>query len=221
MLCKLYGREEVEVREAPWKRRSPASHTEGAIRRRSTRGGSESAQLLDRIDELNAELVRRSNEAFEQGFKAGEAAARKGLEEQTKSSVETLARTVTEVASTRAGVMRRAEADTVRLSIEIARRVLHREVSINPNALGDLVRAALDKLQAQEVYRVRIHPSQQRLLKSCLEQAGRSSVEIIADNSRPVGGALFEVSRGSLDASVETQLSEIEKGLTDEMERRA
>jgi flagellar assembly protein FliH len=221
MLCKLYGREEVEVREAPWKRRGPTSPSEGMIRRRSARGGSESAQLLDRIDELNAEMVRRSKEGYDQGFKAGEAAMRKSLEDQTKNSVGNLARTVTEVATTRAGIMRRAEADTVRLSIEIARRVLHREVSINPTALGDLVRAALDKLKAQEVYRVRIHPSQEKLLQSCLEQAGRATVEIVADNSRPVGGALFEVSRGSLDASVETQLREIENGLTDEMERRA
>ena len=35
------------------------------------------------------------------------------------------------------------------------------------------------------------------------------------------GSAVFETSRGELDASVDTQLAEIERGLTDVLERRS
>jgi flagellar biosynthesis/type III secretory pathway protein FliH len=45
-------------------------------------------------------------------------------------------------------------------------------------------------------------------------------VEIVSDAAQARGGALFEISRGALDASVETQLREIERGLVDEMEMR-
>jgi flagellar biosynthesis/type III secretory pathway protein FliH len=54
------------------------------------------------------------------------------------------------VAGAREEVLRRAEADVVKLSIEIARRVLHRELAMDSSALGGLIRAALEKLQAQE-----------------------------------------------------------------------
>ena len=79
-------------------------------------------------------------------------------------------------------MIRRAEADTVRLAIEIARRVLHREISVDPSALSALVGAALEKLRNQEIYRVRIHPDLEKLVKSSLEQFGRSAgIEVIPD----------------------------------------
>jgi flagellar biosynthesis/type III secretory pathway protein FliH len=43
---------------------------------------------------------------------------------------------------------------------------------------------------------------------------------VIHDPSQQQGGAVFEISRGALDASVETQLREIECGLTDQLEAR-
>jgi flagellar assembly protein FliH len=139
-----------------------------------------------------------------------------------QETVERLAATISELAATRGDAIRRAEADTVRLSIEIARRVLHRELSIDTSALESLIKAALQKLQSQEVYRVRVHPDQEKIVRNCLDQIGRSpAVEVVNDPVQPRGGAVFEIARGSLDASVETQLREIERGLIDRLDARA
>jgi flagellar biosynthesis/type III secretory pathway protein FliH len=43
---------------------------------------------------------------------------------------------------------------------------------------------------------------------------------VISDPVQREGGAVFEIGRGSLDASVETQLAEIERGLIDKLEAR-
>ena len=132
-----------------------------------------------------------------------------------------MAAAIVELAETRGDTIRRAEADTVRLSIEIARRVLHRELSVDSSALEALVKAALEKLQSQEVYRVRIHPDQEKMVRACLGQSGRGqSVTVVGDPAQPKGAAVFEISRGSLDASVDTQLAEIERGLVDQLENR-
>jgi flagellar assembly protein FliH len=99
--------------------------------------------------------------------------------------------------------------------------VLHRELTVDTSALGALIKAALEKLQAQEVYRVRVHPDQAKIVRSCLDEMGRSqAIEVIHDASQRQGGAVFEIQRGALDASVETQLREIECGLTDQLEAR-
>jgi flagellar assembly protein FliH len=173
-------------------------------------------------EELNAAIEQRVRQAYESGFREGEAAARQGAEGQVREAVETLAATVVEVAATRSDVMRRAEADMVRLSVEIARRILHRELSLDTSALEALIRAALEKLRSQEVYRVRVHPDHERLVRACLLQIGRDpDIEVVADASQPRGGAVFEISRGSLDASVETQLREIENGLADHLGERS
>ena len=48
-----------------------------------------------------------------------------------------------------------------------------------------------------------------------------AALEIIADPQLTPGSALFETARGELDASVGTQLDEIQRGLTDLVRRRS
>ncbi|PWT98253.1 MAG: hypothetical protein C5B51_29605, partial [Terriglobia bacterium] len=124
-----------------------------------------------------------------------------------------------DVAGCRSEAIRSAEADIVRLSVEIAQRIIHRELSTDPSALESLIRAALEKLASQEVHRVRVHPGQAQLVQACLEESGRAAnVEVVSDAALPPGGAIFETARGSLDASLATQLKEIERGLAGQLE---
>ena len=97
-------------------------------------------------------------------------------------------------------------------------RVVRRELSANPDALRGLVMAALEKLQGQEISRVKVHPSHVSMVKSCLQQAlSGGQVEVLPDPSREPGSVIFETTRGNLDASVDSQLQEIERGLTDRL----
>jgi flagellar assembly protein FliH len=160
--------------------------------------------------------------AYESGVREGEATARQKLEGEVRRAVEQLAVSAAQVAASRADALRRAEADVVQLSMEIARRVLHRELSVDPAALGALVRAALDKLATQRVCRVRVHADQEQLVRATLAQLGRGDeIEIISDATQPRGSAVFETENSSLDASIDTQLREIERGLADRLQERA
>jgi flagellar assembly protein FliH len=213
MLSRVLTETEAEVAPPRWLSQVPG----GAVPAARPRHRSESE-----AEARNAAVEQRVRQAYESGFREGEAAARQSAESQVREAVEKLAATVVEVAATRSDAIRRAEADTVRLSIEIARRILHRELSLDTSALEALIRAALEKLRSQEVYRVRVHPDQEQLVRACLQQIGRDpDIEVVSDASQPRGGAVFEISRGSLDASVETQLREIEHGLADHLEERS
>ena len=220
MLSRVLTETETQVTPAVWRNRDPGSG--GSVVRPERKFESEAKAREARNEELNAAIEQRVRQAYESGFREGEAAARQSAESQVREAVEKLAATVGEVAATRSDVMRRAEADMVRLSVEIARRILHRELSLDTSALEALIRAALEKLRLQEVYRVRVHHDQEQLVRACLQQIGRNpDIEVVSDASQPRGGAVFEISRGSLDASVETQLREIENGLADHLEERS
>jgi flagellar assembly protein FliH len=223
-LCRVFGPDDIEVTEVPWKQKGSGANGPPAIGRAkhlNTGAREENARLLERIEELNQLLEERTKEAWEQGLRAGDAAARKSLDDEVRTTLQGLAATVADVSSTRSETIRRAEADTVRLAIEIARRVLHRELSLDPSALEALIKAAIAKLQNQEICRIRVHPDQEKLMRTCLEQAGRgSSVEILCDPGQSRGGVSFEINRGTLDASVDTQLREIENGLVDQLGKR-
>jgi len=218
MLSRVLDPNAVEVEPVAWRISTPAAR---ARRPLPAAHGGEAAVLGARIQELTEASERQAQQAYEAGHRAGEVTGRAVSQEAVRQAVEKLSEAVGEVAGARADVLRRAEADVVKLAIEIARRVLHRELSLDTSALEGLIRAALEKLQAQEVYRVRIHPEQQMVLRACLEQSGRAgNIEVVSDPSQPRGGAVFEMSRGALDASAETQLQEIERGLIDQLQER-
>ena len=195
----------------------PLSET-GAGRKPGGRG-PDPAEATARLER---QAEQREREAHAAGFREGEAAGKRSAAAELEPALERLARSIQEMAGLRSAMRREAEADMLRLALEIARRVLHRELAVDPSALEALVHAALEKLQNQEVYRVRVHPSHEKTVKACLEQSGRGqSITVIGDPVQREGGAVFEIGRGSLDASVETQLAEIERGLIDKLEARA
>jgi len=170
---------------------------------------------------MGAAAEQQARQAYETGLRAGDGAARKALEAETRAAIDRLTATIVDVAATRAEIIERAEADTVRLAIEIARRILHRELTVDVNALKALTKSALQKLQSKEIHRVRVHPGQEKLVRASLLENGRGQgVEVIADPSLPPGGILFDIGRGVLDASVGTQLDEIARGLTDQLDNR-
>jgi flagellar assembly protein FliH len=168
-----------------------------------------------------AAIEQQMRQSYEAGLRDGEAYGRKKLEQQVQEVVGRMAAAMSEVASVRSQVIGRAGADVVRLSMDIARRVLHRELSLDPAALEALVRAALEKLGTQELYRARVHPNQAALVRRCLQEfRPATTIEVVSDVSQPEGGMIFESAQGALDASVETQLLEIERGLADRLGAR-
>jgi flagellar assembly protein FliH len=221
MLSRVLKDVSLDVKPVVWRSNAPVA-VAAPPKAARTETAEETFQLRDKIAELTSATESQCRQAYDAGYRAGEAEARRNLEAEVKETVERLSATISELAATRGEAIRRAEADTVRLAIEIARRVLHRELSMDTSALESLIKAALEKLQSQEVYRVRVHPDQERIMRSCLDQMGRSqAVAVVNDPVQPKGGAVFEIARGSLDASVETQLREVERGLIDRLDARA
>ena len=140
---------------------------------------------------------------------------------QLEPVVQQLGRTIADLATLRSRFRAEAERDVVQLALAIARKVLHRESSIDPDALLGLVKAALAKLDAREVHKVRLNPQDAAMLRRRLDQIGLpKGVEIEGDFSMPPGSAIFDTLHGTMDASVESQLSEIERGFADMLRGR-
>ncbi len=162
------------------------------------------------------EFERRLRAAHEAGWREGEAAARRRLD----AVIEQLARSVEDLATLRARLRRQAEADLVHLAVAIARRILRRELSLDPDAIAGLVHAALQRLAGQEIACVRVHPELVVAVRTALaEGQGGQAAEVVADARLEAGAVIFETERGNLDASVETQLAEIERGLADRLRK--
>src|SRR5580704_13564651 len=158
--------------------------------------------------------------AHQQGVQEGQASVRQELAGQLEAMNVRMARAIEEMSGMRRRFRQEAEEDVVKLALAIARRVLHRELTVAPDALLGLVKAALEKIEAREVHTVRIRPEDATMVKQFLGKMGLPQrVEVVSDPGRERGAAIFDSNRGALDASVETQLSEIERGLADLVRR--
>jgi flagellar assembly protein FliH len=184
--------------------------------------GEENGPSIDaQLSALAAEAERKMTEAFERGRREGRLEGERAAMAQLDPVISKLARTIADVASSGSALRRDAEEDVVKLAVAVARRILHRELSLDPEAVLGLVKVALDRVDAQEVHRVRTHPDDApRIAAEIGSMSLVEKIQVLADSTLERGAVLFETKRGILDASLSTQLAEIERGLTDRIQRR-
>lgn len=198
-----------------WKRVGQEPREEAAAQAPEQRGAA--AGTPEQRPE-GADTERRIEEAHRRGFVEGEARGRQTASQQVQAAVERLARSAAEFLALRPQARREAEEDVVQLALAVARRVLRRELTVDPGAILGLVKAAMEKLDARDLRKIRAHPETAALLGKYLLDAGLPErMEIVPDGALEKGAAILETARGSLDASVDTQVAEIERGFTDLM----
>ena len=160
-----------------------------------------------------------AKEAYQRGFAEGTLVGKGQAAAEVQPVLDRMGHTLAELATLRSRLRRDAEKDLLQLAIAIARRVLHREVTVDPESIEGIIKVALEKLESRDTCRVRVHPDQAMFLKGSFARFHAGKLDLIADPSLRVGDVIFETSQGTLDASIESQLSEIERGFADRLHR--
>jgi flagellar assembly protein FliH len=182
---------------------APAAPAEDPLRR----AAAEAAALLQRArqeaEDLRAE-ARRSG--WEEGFATGRAAAEAAAAEMLRAA---------RVERTRARAERRAafralEWDLAALAMEMASRVLQRELETAPEEVVALARRLVQRTEGP--VRLRVHPDLAPVLWA--EQASLPRpVDVVPDAEVDRGGVVLEGEDGVLDASVSGRLSRVAAAL--------
>jgi flagellar assembly protein FliH len=198
----------------------PANYPAGS----SAQADSELAHAIvtqqTRIQQLERELEQRPKQAYQKGFAEGQTTGAQQSAAKIEPALARLAESLRELASLRRKYLLEAEADAVKLAVAVARKILHRELSVDPESLLGVVKAAFERVDARDIHRIRLNPEDQPIVQAHLAAAGvPPQIELIADASLERGGVVIETSRGCLDASVASQLKEIERGLVDMVRR--
>lgn len=165
---------------------------------------------------LEPSVEAQLQDAYQRGRAEGEATANQRAGAMAAPVLENFGAAVRSLADARKQARQEAEATMVQLALAIARRILHREIATDPDAILGLVRSGFDRVNARELHRLRMSPNDaQIVLDNRADLALPPSVEILPDSTLPPGSAIFETTRGELDLSAHTQLEEIERGFTD------
>jgi flagellar assembly protein FliH len=167
----------------------------------------------------DAQQDEARKEAFQRGFSEGRTVGHSQAAAELQPVMDRLTRSLSDLASIRNRVRKAAESDLLKLAIAVARRVLHRELTLDPGSIEGLIRVALEKLESRDLCRVRVHPDQEPVIRTLLGRFSAASVELIPDPTLQCGDVMFETSHGTLDGSIEAQLQEIERGFADRLRR--
>jgi flagellar assembly protein FliH len=159
-------------------------------------------------------LAALEREAFAKGFAQGEQAGADQASQRGEAMLYRLMQTIEELTQVRAQMIQQTERQMVQLALAVARRVIHREVSLDPDLLVAMARVALERLGETAQVTVRLHPEDYQAAgaERVAQQAG-SNVTVVADAHLSRGGCRIESDMGMLDAGVDAQLQEIARAL--------
>lgn len=160
--------------------------------------------------EQQAHLAALERDAFTKGYAQGERAGLEAGGERAEAMLRRLAATLEELSTLHGQMMRQAEGQLVELSLAIARRVLHREVSVDPELAAALAHVALERLGGTSPAVIRLHPDDYtRVTGHDTDPWNGRDVKVVPDPAVARGGCRVESEFGYIDASVDAQMDEM------------
>ena len=162
------------------------------------------------------DLNEIEREAFEKGFAAGERSGMKMAERRIEVALKRFSKSLQEVARLRNEIVAHTENDLVELALQIARKLVHREIQIDEEIIVTLVRVALEKLSVNSEITVWVSSQDQEVLQNHLGELmsdGDWKVVFKVNQEFKRGDCVVESQYGSADARISAQFQEIEKDL--------
>lgn len=167
-----------------------------------------------------AEKVRA--QAEQAGRQAAEAAIEQILDEKVAQQMQTLApaleQAVAQIVDSQADWQRHWERSIVQLACALARRIIHRELSHQPDITLTWVREALELVSGAGEITVRLNPHEINTLRTQVDAliavfSPAAQARVVADDTISVGGCRIDTQFGSIDQQIETQLMRITEEL--------
>ena len=170
-----------------------------------------------RIDDRN--LISR---AKEEADAIKEAAAKEGYNaglEAAKFDIENIKASLAEFMNAKQEVYNSIAPDILEISFDIAKKIIKKEMSEDPQVLLENIKDIMKGLSKEETkITLRVNPSQAAILKQDVPEVATSlgleaKIIVVSDENVMEGGCLVTTTNGVIDATVESQLAIISEVL--------
>jgi flagellar biosynthesis/type III secretory pathway protein FliH len=166
------------------------------------------------VDSAEEERMRAIEEARAQGY----ATCRAEMEAEVRDRVSNFTSMVEDLTAQRKRLLMESEEAVMKLSCDIARRIVAKMAEVDEAVVLDIVRNAIGHLSDRQKVTIRVNPADAVVLRAhgdeLAEASGAGSmVEILEDARIKRGGCLIEGESGSVEAQLDRQVDMIEKAL--------
>ncbi len=168
----------------------------------------------DRSDPPDKEQIEQR--AFENGYRQGEKAGLEAAEKRLDSLMKRYANAIREISSLKPALYAQAEREVVKLALEVAKKIVRREVRVDPEIIQTLVKVALQHVAVKSPVTIRLHPADHEYLlqlqtSSSTREGSEREAVYLADKSIERGGCLIETDCGDVDARIDEEFREVER----------
>jgi flagellar assembly protein FliH len=164
--------------------------------------------------EQEARLAALEREAFTKGYAAGERAGVEAGARRADAMLRRVAQAIDDLAQLRRAITRHTEQQMVQLALALARRIVLRELSLDPDLVAALAHVAVERLGEQAPATIRLHPEDYATVVAHRgEQWEGTQVSVVPDPAVQRGGCLVESDFGLIDATVDAQFAELSRAL--------
>ena len=148
-------------------------------------------------------------DAYARGRAEGRLEAERGMAAER----ERLARTIDQVGGLRPRVLAEAERDVADMAVSVARRILHREVRLDPDILLAMARVALGRLGDRVAATVYLHPADHAAVSG---RTADTTLVLASDPDLPRAGCRIASALGDIDLGIDAQVTELARILIDD-----
>ena len=187
------------------------------FKQRTERRRGDRRRGFRRVDERN--LISR---AREEADSIREASAKEGYEAgilQAREDIEALREAISVFMNAKQEVFEYIAPDILEISIDIAQKIIKKEITQDPQMILDKITEILKTLSKEETkINLKVNPSQVSILKQSipdiLSDAGLDArIIIVPDETVTEGGCVVTTTNGVIDATIESQISIIKEAL--------
>ncbi len=165
------------------------------------------------LAEHRERLAALEREAFTKGYAQGERAGLEAGGKRAEAMLRRIGQTIEELGGLRQTLIHETEREMVQLALTLARRVVHREVTLDPELAAALAHVALERLGTTTPATIRLNPEDYTIVAQDDARWGGQTVTVVPDPSISRGGCLVESAFGSVDATIERQFDELSRAL--------
>jgi flagellar assembly protein FliH len=175
--------------------------------------GAAAASSLTPVEQ-ESHLAALERDAFMKGYAQGERAGLEAGARRADAMLRRVAQTLDELTHLRQRMVANTERQMVQLALAVARRIVGRELTQDPDLVAAMAHVALRRLGEATPATIKLNPEDHAVVvaQRATPWAG-TQVRVVPEPALARGGCVVESDLGTVDASPDAQLAELSREL--------
>jgi flagellar assembly protein FliH len=163
----------------------------------------------------NGHPAHVEKQAFEQGYQEGERIGKQMGEKMVETVVRRYDKTIVEIAQAHKNLIEQMEEQTVRLAVEISRKVIQRELTVDPDLITAVAAVALKRVQGHQALTLRVSRYDCERIRKAIADVN-PGVVVKDDVTLERGDFVVETAQTHLDGRISSQVETLGRLMLDE-----